>query len=94
MITLEIHKGASLGRKVPYDPPVGTIIKFKTECGDECLTVVSRESAEWCCTGCYLYQDGECMLSEESAISCDTLQVRLVCYGRVFKPFDKILEEL
>ena len=80
-----IHKGA-------YNPPMGTIIKFIAEDGNE-YHIVTCDDSNGHCVGC-VFNHACHPISNLFKGKCGQDITQLHCYDRVYKPIDTILEDL
>ena len=75
-----------------YDPPVGTIIKFITEDGNEYHVITCNDSNA--CYDCAFNRHTGHQLSKIFKGSCGPEVTQILCYGRIYKPLDTVLEDL
>lgn len=81
-----IHRGS-------YDPPVGTIIKVIAEDGNEYHIITCSDSGNYC-YDCVFHERTGHPLSKLFNNRCGSDVTRCMCYDRVYKPIDTILENL
>lgn len=97
MITIHIRDGLAINPDGSihrsYDPPVGTIINFIAEDGNEYHIVACSDSGSYC-RDCVFDDHVGHPLSKLFNGRCgpDVTQIR--CYDRVYKPIDDIMENL
>ena len=98
MITIHVHDGIAskpdnCTNTGAYDPPVGEVIKFIAEDGNEYRIVTCGLHGISCCDCVFNSHSGH-PLSKLFNGECGSNITRLRCYDRVYKPIDTILEEL
>ena len=98
MITIHVSDGiavkpdGSLSRE-RYDPPVGTIITFIAEDGIDYHVMACDDSGQYC-HGCVFHSNTRHPLSKLFNNNCGPDITGCLCYDRVYKPIDTILEDL
>lgn len=97
MITMLVRDGKAIKPddcpKEYYDPPVGTIIKFILEDGNE-YHVVSCDDSNAYCYDCVFDSNTGHPLSKLFNGECGPETTQMYCYDRIYKPIDDILENL
>lgn len=76
-----------------YDPPVGTIIKYIAEDGNEYHIIACDDSTREC-HDCVFHRPTGHPLSKLFEGGCGPDITGCLCYDRVYKPIDNILEDL
>ena len=89
---IAVKKDGSISRE-RYDPHVGTIIKFVTEDGSDYHVMTCGDSGYHCHECVFNRRTGH-HLSKLFKGECGPDITHLLCYDRVYKPLDTILEEL
>lgn len=98
MITMHIHDGLAIKPDdcihiKSFDPPVGTIIKFIAEDGNEYHIVACNDSGGYC-YDCVFNINTRHPLSKLFKGRCGPDITQVCCYDRIYKPIDTILEDL
>lgn len=98
MITIHVHDGIAVKPdgsrdRDRYDPAVGTIIKFVAEDGSDYLVMTCGDSGYHCHECVFNRRTGH-PLSKLFNNNCGPDYSGCLCYDRVYKPIDTMLEEL